>query len=217
MTWQMFDRAAEGYEAWYSTRRGQLADAAERRLLQHLLQGFEDSLSAIEIGCGTAHFTAFLATRGLKVIGVDRAHAMLLEARRRVSLSLILGDAHHLPFRALSVDLAIFVTTLEFLEDPVCAIREAVRVARQGIITIVLNRYSLGGLSRRWGPQSRAPLLGKARDYSSRQLRGELKDAGGSRVVSILMASTLFPCSLAENISRITLGEVIGCAVKLKP
>ena len=136
----------------YSTRRGQLADAAERRLLQHLLQGFQDPLSAIEVGCGTAHFTAFLATRGLKLIGVDRAYAMLLEARRRVSsLSLILGDAHHLPFRALSVDLAIFVTTLEFLEDPVRASREAVRVARQGIIAIVLNRYSLAGLSRRWG------------------------------------------------------------------
>jgi ubiquinone/menaquinone biosynthesis C-methylase UbiE len=146
-----------------------LADAAERRLLQHLLQGFQDSPSAIEVGCGTAHFTSFLAAQGLKLIGVDRTHAMLSEARRRVSsLSLILGDAPHLPFRALSVDLAIFVTTLEFLEDPVRAIHEAVRMARQGIIAIVLNRYSLAGVSRRWGLNRR--------HHCSEKLRTILRD-----------------------------------------
>ncbi len=54
----------------------------------------------------------------------------MIEARRLFpSLPVILGDAHRLPFRDRSTDLAVFMTTLEFVEDPVCALREAVRVA----------------------------------------------------------------------------------------
>ncbi len=218
MTWQIFDRAAERYDAWYSTRRGRLADVAERRLLLHLLQVFQDACTAVEIGCGTGHFAGFLAEQGLNMIGLDRAPAMLLNARHRFpSLSIVLGDAHHLPFGNLSTDLAIFVTTLEFLEDPISALREAVRVARKGIIALVLNRYSLGGLSRRWGPQSRAALLGQANDYSAHELRYALQQAASSRADTVLMVSTLFPDGLSGSISRIPLGDVIGCAVKLKP
>jgi SAM-dependent methyltransferase len=218
VTWQIFDRAAGRYDDWYSTCRGRLADAAERRMLLPLLRIFQDAHSAVEIGCGTGHFAGFLAEQGLNMIGVDRAPAMLLKARRRFSsLSVILGDAHHLPFRDLSADLAIFVTALEFLEDPICALREAVRIARKGIIALVLNRYSLGGISRRWGPQSRGALLGQARDYSVRELRSALQKAAGSRVDNIIAVSTLFPDGLSGSILRIPLGDVIGCAVKLKP
>jgi hypothetical protein len=35
--WQLFDRYAEGYEAWYVTPRGRRADFAERGLLERLL------------------------------------------------------------------------------------------------------------------------------------------------------------------------------------
>jgi ubiquinone/menaquinone biosynthesis C-methylase UbiE len=152
------------------------------------------------------------------VIGLDRAPAMLLEARRRFPLvSVILGDAHDLPFRDVSTDLATFVTTLEFLEDPVRALREAVRIARHGIVAIVLNRYSLGGLSRRWGPQSRGALLRQASDYSIRKLRCQMKMAASSRANAVLILSTLFPNTFSRIMSRIPLGDVIGCAVKLKP
>jgi ubiquinone/menaquinone biosynthesis C-methylase UbiE len=145
-------------------------------LLLYLLRVFQDARTAIEIGCGTGHFAAFLANQGLNVIGLERAPAMLLRARRQFPLlPVILGDAHHLPFRDLSMDLTIFVTTLEFLEDTVCALHEAVRVARKSIIAVALNRYSLSGFSRRWGPQSRGELLGQASDYSVRELRCDLR------------------------------------------
>jgi SAM-dependent methyltransferase len=187
-------------------------------LLLHLLRIFQDARSAVEIGCGTGHFAGFLAEQRLNMIGLDRAPAMLLKARRRFpSLSVILGDAHRLPFRDRSADLAIFVTALEFLEDPINALREAVRVARKGIITLVLNRYSLGGLSRRWGPQSRGALLGQASDYSVRELRYALQKAASSWTDAIVAISTLLPDGLSGSISSIPLGDVIGCAVTLKP
>jgi ubiquinone/menaquinone biosynthesis C-methylase UbiE len=217
VSWEIFERAASEYEAWYATRRGRRADDAERRLLLYLLRAFQDTRSGVEIGCGTGHFAAFLAQESLNMTGLDRAPAMLTEARRRFpSLRVVLGDAHRLPFRDGSTDLAIFLTTLEFLEDPARALREATRVARQGVVAIVLNRHSLGGLSRRWGPQSRGTLLGQAHGYSSEQLRLSLQQAAGARLDGTWCASTLFPNGLSQVIWRISLGDVIGCAIRLK-
>lgn len=218
MSWRTFESAAARYEAWYATRRGRRADAAERRLLLRLLEPFREVRSAVEIGCGTGHFAAFLAQRGLDMIGLDRAPAMLSEARRlSPSLALVLADAHRLPFRDGSADLAVFVTTLEFLEDPIRALREAVRVARHGVVVIALNRYSVGGLSRRWGPQARGALLRQAHDYSAAELRFGLEQAAGARLDGASSASTLFPDGLSQAISRVALGDVIGSGIRLKP
>jgi SAM-dependent methyltransferase len=217
MSWQIFEQAAGRYQQWYMTREGRRADAAERRLLLYLIQPFHNARSVLEVGCGTGHFAGFVAGRGFSVIGLDRAPAMLAEAARAFpSLRLVLGDAHNLPFRDASTDLVVFVTTLEFLEDPARALREAVRVARQGAGAVVLNRYSLGGLSRRWGPQSRGALLSQARDFSSCELRQHLLEAASTRAHGIQTASSLFPDGLSRMLSRIPLGDVIGAAVKLR-
>jgi ubiquinone/menaquinone biosynthesis C-methylase UbiE len=216
VTWQIFERAAAEYEAWYATRRGRRADLAERELLLRLIRAVPDARSGVEIGCGTGHFAVFLTGHGLSMIGLDRAPAMLADAHRRFpTLPVLLGDAHRLPFRDRSMDVALFVTTLEFLEDPAAALREAVRVARLGVVAMVLNSHSLGGLSRRWGPQSRGELLGEAHDYSSAELRLALEQAAGSRLDAIWSASTLYPDGLSQVIGRVSLGEVIGSAVRL--
>lgn len=217
MTWRIFESAAAGYEGWYTTDSGRRADIAERGLLLYLLEAFPDAHRALEIGCGSGHFTGFLERNGLSAIGLDRAPAMLAQAAAQFpSLPLVLGDADHLPFRDASVDLALFITTLEFLRDPLAALREAIRVARQGVIAIALNRHSMGGFSRRWGPQSRGALLRHARDFSLNELRRDLTNAAGNRAIGMLTASTLFPGASPQRISRIALGDVIGAAVRLK-
>jgi SAM-dependent methyltransferase len=218
VSWQIFEKEAGRYEGWYATRRGHRADLAERRLLLHLLAPFQTAHSAVEIGCGTGHFTAFLAQQGWYTVGLDRSPAMLTEARGLFpSLPLVLGDAHQLPFRDGSIALAVFVTTLEFVEDPARTLREAVRVARQGVVVVALNRRSLGGLSRRWGPQSQGALLGQAGDYSAAELQLSLERAAGARLDGAWSASTLFPGRLFQVISHIGLGDVIGSAIRLKP
>lgn len=112
-TWQLFDRDAADYEAWYATPRGRRADLAERSLLERLLAPFATAQSALEVGCGTGHFTRRLANRLPRVIGLDRAPAMLAEARRcDPNLLLVQGDAHHLPVRSHAVDLGVFMLTL---------------------------------------------------------------------------------------------------------
>ena len=82
MSWRIFERAAEGYEAWYATARGRRADEAERALLAWLLAPFADARSVLDVGCGTGHFAAWLRSRALDVVGLDRSPAMVAEIGR---------------------------------------------------------------------------------------------------------------------------------------
>jgi SAM-dependent methyltransferase len=217
VSWQRFEREAAGYEAWYATPRGRRADRAERGLLEHLMVPFATARSALEIGCGTGHFTQWLAGRLPSVVGLDHAPAMLAQARRHPRLRLVCGDAHQLPLRNRAVDLGVFVTTLEFLEQPALALTEAARVARRGVLVVALNRWSLGGLSRRVGRDSRRSLLSHAADFTLASLRELASTAAGPRLRALRWASALFPGGLARKPAQIPLGGVIGIAVELAP
>lgn len=219
MSWEVFERAAAGYEGWYGTLSGQRADRAERNLLTWLLGYFPSARSAIEVGCGTGHFTGWLAGKGLRVAGLDRAPAMLAECRRRHrGIPVLLGDAQDLPFRDGSVDLVVFLVTLEFLENLPGALSEAVRVARQGLVVVALNRWSLGGISRRRALyQRRHRLLSQARDQTLSSLRALLRKAAGRRWQGTYWASSLFPGLLWRMRLKLPLGDVIGLAVWLAP
>jgi SAM-dependent methyltransferase len=216
--WQAFERDPAGYEAWYATPRGRRADLAERALLQRLLAPFATARSALEVGCGTGHFTRWLRGRLAGVVGLDRAPAMLAEARRRdPGRPLVQGDAHHLPIRSRALDLSVFVLTLEFVEHPDLALTEAIRVARHGVLVLALNRWSSGGLSRRWGRDGQGSLLGRARDFTLPSLRELAATAAGPRLRAFRWASALFPDGLAQGPVRVPLGDVLGIAVELAP
>jgi ubiquinone/menaquinone biosynthesis C-methylase UbiE len=189
---------------------------AERALLERLLAPFAAAQSALEVGCGTGHFTRWLAGRVPHVVGLDCAPAMLAEARRHhPRLLLVHGDAHHLPIRGRSVDLTVFVITLEFLEDPAVALAEAVRVTRRGLVVVALNRWSLGGLSRRWGRDAHRPLLGQARDFTLASLRTLASTAAGPRLRALRWVGALFPGGLGGVRAGIPLGGVLGIAMEL--
>jgi SAM-dependent methyltransferase len=218
VSWQLFERAAVGYEAWYATPRGRRVDRAERSLLGTLLTSVPDARTVVDVGCGTGHFAAWLRRESFDVVGLDRSPAMLARMRQdHPSIPVVLGDAVRLPFRAGAVDATLLVTVLEFLEEPAAALAEAVRVARHGVVVLILNRWSVGGLSRRIGPQARGSLLASARDTTLLELRRGLRVAAGERLRAVRGASTLFPDGLWAVASRLPLGDVIGMAVTLSP
>jgi hypothetical protein len=141
--------------------------------------------------------------------------AKLLE--RHPAIPIVCSDAHRLPFRPGAVDVSVFVATLEFLENPSAALAEAVSVSRMGLALVVLNRWSIGGLSRRWGAQADQPLLGRAADLALPALRVAVRRAAGARFVALDWTSTLFPDGLWMGRARIPLGDVLGMAVPLAP
>jgi SAM-dependent methyltransferase len=214
--WQAFEAAAGRYEEWYGTSRGRRVSEAERALLAWLLDPLGPLERVLDVGCGTGHFTAWVGQRCPHTIGLDRAPAMAREVRRRdLRLPVVLGDAHRLPFRPRSVDAVMLVTSLEFLEEPTAALTQAVEVTRRGIVLVALNRWSLGGWSRRWGRESGQPLLGTARDFSLGSLRAMLRRAAGRRLAGIRWASTLFPDGLWRLRAPVPLGAVIGMVAML--
>jgi SAM-dependent methyltransferase len=216
VTWRAFEREAGRYEAWYASARGQRADRAEGGLLDWLLERLPEARRILDLGCGTGHFTHRLTARGARVIGLDRSPAMLREARARAgAAALLLADAHRLPLADRAVDLVVAVTALEFLDEPRRALAEAVRVADRGVVVVALNRWSVGGLSRRLGAQRRGALLGRARDRSLGQLHGELREAAGGRMRRMLWRSALLPRPLDGRIVPVPLGDVLGIAVEL--
>jgi SAM-dependent methyltransferase len=216
MRWKDFEDEAVRYEGWYITSKGQRVDRAERALLTWLLASFPSATSLLEIGCGTGHFTRWLRDIPLQAIGLDRSPAMLHELRKRYpETPAVLADAHALPFGDGTRDLVLYVTALEFLEEPTRALTEAVRVARQGVLLVVLNRWSAGGISRRWGAQRRQALLGRAHDYSLGDLRKTLTKAAGERLRELRWRSSLIPGLSWRLRLRVPLGDVLGCAAVL--
>lgn len=216
--WKLFEQAANRYDAWYDTPRGQRIELAERALLDWLLGHVPDATSLLDVGCGTGRFTAWLAGRGPQVFGLDHSPAMLAAMRQRHGeIPTILGDAHRLPLRTGAVDLTLLLTTLEFLEESLVALAEAVRVSRRGLLLLVLNRWSVGGLSRRIGPQTRGSLLGQARDATIFTLRAMARHAAGRRLTTLSWSSTLLPDGLWAARTMLPVGDVLGMAVVLRP
>ena len=71
-----------------------------------------EGLDVIELGCGTAYVSAWLARRGARCVDIDLSAGQLATARRLqlehgLEFPLHEGSAEHLPFPDESLDLAI--------------------------------------------------------------------------------------------------------------
>ena len=92
--------------------------------VETFLESAPDGRLGLDLGCGNGRHVAPLAERVDRVLAVDASHALLDEARDRVTedgvadrTALLSGDAASLPLRADTVDLAVFVATLHHLPD----------------------------------------------------------------------------------------------------
>ena len=165
------ERVAVHYEAWYETLPGQRVDALEGAALQRLLQHFPEAHSVLEVGAGTGHFTRWSRERGLAAVGLDLSAAMLVQAEKLNGVTMVQGDACRLPFTRSAFDLIAFVTTLEFLPCPREAPRDGLRVARQGMLLGVLNRWSPLGVRRRLEGICHHSIYNEAHFYGVRELQ----------------------------------------------
>ena len=92
---------------------------------------------AIELGCGTAYVSAWMARRGARVVGIDNSEAQLATARRLqkrhgVDFALLHGNAEDVPLPDASFDFAISEYGACLWADPARWIPEAARLLRPG-------------------------------------------------------------------------------------
>jgi SAM-dependent methyltransferase len=105
-------------------------------------------LDVVELGCGTAYFSAWLARRGARVVGIDLTPAQLETARRMqaqfgLEFPLIEASAEAVPLADASFDLVLSEYGASIWCDPASWIPEAVRLLRKGGRLIFLRNSTL--------------------------------------------------------------------------
>ncbi|HET7030123.1 MAG TPA: class I SAM-dependent methyltransferase [Candidatus Limnocylindrales bacterium] len=92
---------------------------------------------SIELGCGTAYVSAWLARRGARPVGIDNSAQQLATARRLqeehgLSFPLIHGNAERVPFEDATFDLVVSEYGASIWADPYRWLPEAARLLRPG-------------------------------------------------------------------------------------
>ena len=96
-----------------------------------------DAGFVLDVGSGTGALSFAIASAlpSAHVIGVDAAAPYVAAANAGVTdgrVRFMVGDAQHLQFAARSFDLVVSMLAMNFVPDPAKAVREMVRVTRDG-------------------------------------------------------------------------------------
>ena len=169
----VFDfKDAKDYHRWFQNPRTQLIIDLESRLMLDMLQPHPDE-RVLDIGCGTGLNLGRLIDHGIDATGIDPSIYMLDFAKHHLShrADLHHGYAEELPFEDNSFNHAIFMTSLEFVEDPRQAISEACRVAKDKVFIGTLNRYAIKSVHRRVEGIFRNTIYNRAKFFSIWELK----------------------------------------------
>jgi SAM-dependent methyltransferase len=105
-------------------------------------------LDVVELGCGTAYFSAILAKLGARPVGVDPTPAQLATARRLqaqtgLEFPLVEAAAESVPLVDASFDLAVSEYGASIWADPYRWIPEAARLLRPGGRLVFLRNSTI--------------------------------------------------------------------------
>lgn len=154
-----FDRAAGTYDD-FAALQYEVAD----RLLERLDVINIKIRTILDVGCGTGYCTRALGTyyKRAKIIGVDLAPAMVMQARQQHGRwrkgRYLVGDAEQLPIASSSVDLVFSNLALQWC-DPDAVFCEFARVLRPGgtILFSTFGPDTLRELRQAWREVNEAP------------------------------------------------------------
>jgi ubiquinone/menaquinone biosynthesis C-methylase UbiE len=215
--WYFREEITNNYESWYEGKYKK-ADLQEKITLIEMIKWIGEIHSLLEVGCGTAHFTRWFEENRLDSCGLDFSPFMLKEAK---SLwrngKLVLGISDFLPIKDKAVDLVAFITCIEYMPDPVAVIKEARRIAREGLVMGLMNSWSIPTLRRKiqviFGKN---PFYSNARFYSLYKIRSIIKMALQDEKYSLRQISTAFPRPLLIERSRVPFGAFLCVGVRFE-
>ncbi|WP_339061126.1 class I SAM-dependent methyltransferase [Tepidibacillus marianensis] len=150
MAW--FDAFAKDYDEWYESKLGSFVDVVEKNLVEELAQP-KPNEKVLDMGSGTGTYSLWLARLGLDVTAFDQSIEMLKVAHSKAQrqggkpIQFVQGNAEKIPFEENTFDLVVSVTAVEFMDEPVNALQEAVRVLKPGgrLVIGLLTKHSPWG------------------------------------------------------------------------
>ncbi|HPJ67718.1 MAG TPA: class I SAM-dependent methyltransferase [Desulfobacteraceae bacterium] len=186
------------YESWYQTPQGRIIDKSIEWLIKKLLDP-RPGERILDIGCGTGNHLIIFNKLGLDLTGIDASPNMVDKARLRLGqrCTFKTGRAEDLPFDDNEFDFAVFINSLEFLDDPLQALKEAGRVTNKKVFIGVINSISWTGLRNKIQGCMGNNLFNNAKFYNLWQLKSLLKRAYGP--VPISWCSIKKDSTLLEN------------------
>jgi SAM-dependent methyltransferase len=107
-----------------------------------------EGLDVVELGCGTAYVSAWLARRGARPVGVDPTPAQLETARAMqrefgLEFPLVQAGAERVPLPDASFDLAVSEYGASIWADPYSWVPEAARLLRPGGRLVFLRNSTI--------------------------------------------------------------------------
>ncbi len=164
-----FERHATEYDNWFISHRFAYESELEA-VRQHLPRG----RTGIEIGLGTGRFASPLGVQ----FGIEPS-ARMREAARKRGIEVVAGVAEALPFRDSTLDFALMITTICFLDNLEGSLGEAHRVLKpEGSVIIgFIDRASPLGQSYERHKSSSTFYKG-ATFYTAAEVIATLKKAG---------------------------------------
>lgn len=223
----VFDfKTAQGYDKWFEDPKNKFVFDLENDLIVKLLSP-QPGERLLDIGCGTGTHLNFFADMGLYVTGLDPSPYMLDIASQKLGhrAELRRGIAEDLPFEDNAFDTATLITVLEFTENPIKAIEEACRVARDRVFLGVLNSCALKGVERRIKGIFTETIYNKARFSTVWGLQRQVRSVVGEAPIS-WRTVPLFPAKFRSYtkklerwapVQRAPFGTFIGMIITLIP
>jgi SAM-dependent methyltransferase len=199
----IFDaRAARLYEAWYHSPQGRAMEMLVKESVSTVLD-LQPGERILEIGCGEGNHLHLFSQLGFDVFGLDASPYMIRRARERLGPRVMarVGEAEDLPFEDNEFDLVLFINTLEFLDNPMEALREAGRVARRAVFVGVTNSLSWFCLCAKLGTLFRRSLFTYATSYNLWELKSYVHSALGDVPIRWRCAQVKAP--VLEKIGRL--------------
>jgi len=158
---EAFERAAPRYDEYAVLQR-----EIGTRLIEHLEPIRLSPDLVVDVGAGTGGLTRLLNKRfrGSRVITLDFAPAMLMEAKRKSprlfrKQSFVCGDAEHLPLLPASIDLVLSNLALPWCDELDGVLREFSRILVPGglLIFSTLGPDTLRELRASWSAADSYP------------------------------------------------------------
>jgi ubiquinone/menaquinone biosynthesis C-methylase UbiE len=217
---------SRAYDEWASRECNRYTTAMQSRLMVDLLNPAPGE-SILDIGCGFGASSLPLIEKGLNVTGLDPSPYMLELGATRIGnrVDLYRAYAEDLPFDDNSFNHAVFFISLEFTENPLKAIEEAFRVAKDRVFFGFLNRFALKGVQRWRKEFLQVDVFNHARLFTSWEMKKMVRSVAGPVPISwrtvcqppstsVKMFETIEQSGIVQ---RCPFGAFVGLVVTLVP
>ncbi len=175
-----FNLVAEYYDEYYNSEFGRKVDALEKRLIKKYIEQIPIK-NALEVGCGTGHWTEFFINNGFEITGIDISENMINIARKKnlKDAKFEIINIEDAPYPDNSFDNIFAITSLEFVDNRQKAIEQIYRILKPGGYLLIgcLNQNSFIGKTK----QSNK-VFARANFFDTEQLQ-EILNIFGSPII----------------------------------